>query len=201
MIEGLVEVWLSHPSHEGHLKCFNLWRKKSSDSPLSPIYSSVASTVALHLKQTYDVWGGDSKVDSDGGEREKRSGALGFMNPATDRLEGGRTMLKLLPQTQYQKQEVNAAAHYELSYHWIQPEQREWWEQVRKIKWNIKTVSDFISKLWTDVFWEILLFSYDHVSVCFLGLKSSHSYVNISTPGTRYAMGIVWGSREEAKVS
>lgn len=72
-------------------------------------------------KVTHDVSGGHPEVDGDGGERERRPGALGLVDPAAERLQGGGAMLKLLPQRQEQKQDINTAASQELGHHWTNP--------------------------------------------------------------------------------
>lgn len=70
---------------------------------------------------THDVSGGHPEVNRDGGERERRPGALGLVDPAAERLQGGGAMLKLLPQRQEQKQDINTAASQELGHHWTNP--------------------------------------------------------------------------------
>lgn len=70
---------------------------------------------------THDVSGGHPEVDEDGSERERRPGALGLMDPAAEGLQGRGAMLKLLPQRQQQKQDINTATSQELGDHWTNP--------------------------------------------------------------------------------
>lgn len=55
------------------------------------------------------------------------------MNPAAEGLQGGGAILKLLPQSQQQEQEVNTAADHELSHHRTKPEPHI--EETRVIKY------------------------------------------------------------------
>lgn len=70
---------------------------------------------------THNVSGSHSKVDRDGCERECSSGELCLVDPAAEGLQGGRAVLKLLPKSQQQKQDINTAASQELGHHWANP--------------------------------------------------------------------------------
>lgn len=70
---------------------------------------------------SHNVCRGDSKVDSDGGERDQCPSELGLVDPAAERLEGRRAAFKLLPQSQQQEQQVDAASNQELGHHGADP--------------------------------------------------------------------------------
>lgn len=111
---SLLLMWLPKESHHN---CRD--GRKGGKSPADWKVSS--SIFQLRQHGTHNVWGGNSKVDRNGGQCDQRPGILGFMDPAADRLQLAGALLKLLPQSQQQEYQVNTAAGQKLSRHWTNP--------------------------------------------------------------------------------